>query len=49
MSVERMKMSKLMEHNNHQHTDQLYQPLRNVLTKSTMPYHLSSLSRAVTP
>ena len=43
-----MKMSKLMEHNHHHQTDELYEPLRKALTKSTMPYHLSP-AREVTP
>lgn len=48
-SVEKMKMSKLMEHSQNHRTDELYEPLRRALSKSTMPHHLTSLRQSVTP
>ena len=42
MNTEHVKMSKIMEHSRNQQTDGLYNPLRNALNKSGMPFNAKS-------
>lgn len=49
MSRDNVRMSKIMEHNIYNHTDELYNPLRNALKKSGIPFHYNSQRSSLTP
>lgn len=49
MNRDNVRMSKIMEHNVYNHTDELYNPLRNALRKSGMPFQYNPQRNSLTP